>query len=69
VKQFAFHATIRGYGFIAPEGSLLYNFDSKTYVENTVSKHDFKKAKLQSESLFLSYFRHFDGLDRKRKGE
>jgi phosphoglycerol transferase MdoB-like AlkP superfamily enzyme len=69
VKQFAFHATIRGYGFIAPEGSLLYNFDSKTYVENTISKHDFKKAKLQSESLFLSYFRHFDGLDRKRKGE
>jgi phosphoglycerol transferase MdoB-like AlkP superfamily enzyme len=65
VKQFAFHATIRGYGFIDPKGSLLYNFDSKSYTENTFTKTQFQKSKNQSEALFLEYFKNFDGLDKK----
>lgn len=65
VKQFAFHATIRGYGFIDPKGSLLYNFDSKNYTENTFTKTEFQKSKNQSEALFLEYFKNFDGLDKK----
>jgi hypothetical protein len=65
VKQFAFHATIRGYGFIDPKGSLLYNFDSKSYTENTFTKTQFHKSKSHSEALFLEYFRNFDGLDKK----
>lgn len=65
VKQFAFHATIRGYGFIDPKGSLLYNFDSKSYTENTFLKPQFWKSKRNSEALFLEYFRNFDGLDKK----
>jgi phosphoglycerol transferase MdoB-like AlkP superfamily enzyme len=65
VKQFAFHATIRGYGFIDPNGSLLYNFDSKNYTENTFTKTQFLKSKRHSEALFLEYFKNFDGLDKK----
>lgn len=65
VKQFAFHATIRGYGFIDPKGSLLYNFDSKDYTENTFSKSTFQKSKEKSQALFLEYFKDFDGLDKK----
>jgi hypothetical protein len=65
VKQFAFHATIRGYGFIDPQGSLLYNFDTKSYTENTFSKVNFIKSKSNSEALFLEYYRNFDGLDKK----
>lgn len=64
VKQFAFHATIRGYGFIDPNGSLLYNFDSKSYTENTFSIAHFQKSKSHSEALFLEYFKNFDGLDK-----
>jgi len=64
VKEFAFHATIRGYGFVHPKGSLMYNFDSKIYGQNTFSPKEFKNAKQMSQSLFLSYFRHFDGLDK-----
>lgn len=67
VKQFAFHATIRGYGFIEPKGSLLYNFDSKSYTENTFSKATFHKSKSNSEALFFEYFKNFDGLDKKNK--
>jgi phosphoglycerol transferase MdoB-like AlkP superfamily enzyme len=67
VEEFAFHATIRGYGFIHSKGRLLYNFDSKQYVQNTFSKKDFKKAKRMSQSLFLTYFRHFDALDKQVK--
>ena len=65
VEEFAFHATIRGYGFIHSKVTLLYNFDSKQYVQNTFSTRDFKKAKKMSQSLFLTYFRHFDGLDKR----
>ena len=65
VKEFAFHATIRGYGFINPNGSLLYNFDSKSYTENTFPKAQFQKSKSHSEALFLEYFKNFDGLDKK----
>jgi phosphoglycerol transferase MdoB-like AlkP superfamily enzyme len=65
VKQFAFHATIRGYGFVDPKGSLLYNFDSKSYTENTFSKVQFKKSRSQSDALFLEYFKNFDSLDKK----
>lgn len=53
VKQFAFHATIRGYGFIDPKGSLLYNFDSKSYTENTFLKPQFWKSKRNIETFFL----------------
>ena len=67
VEEFAFHATIRGYGFIHPKGRLLYNFDSKQYVQNTFSPRDFKKAKKMSQSLFLTYFRHFDELDKREE--
>jgi phosphoglycerol transferase MdoB-like AlkP superfamily enzyme len=66
VKQFAFHATIRGYGFINPSGSLLYNFDSKNFTENTFSKSEFIKSKKHSEALFLQFFNDFDALDRRR---
>jgi phosphoglycerol transferase MdoB-like AlkP superfamily enzyme len=65
VKQFAFHATIRGYGFIDSNGSLLYNFDSKSYTENTFSKAYSQQSKQNSEALFLEYFKDFDRLDKK----
>jgi hypothetical protein len=64
VKQFAFHATIRGYGYIDPSGSILYNFDSKSFTENTFSKMQFYKSKHKCESLFLEFFKNFDNLDK-----
>jgi len=67
VQSFAFHATIRGYGFVSPKGSLLYNFDSKSYVENEFSDSDFGQAKRESKALFKSFYLHFEGLDKEKK--
>jgi hypothetical protein len=59
VKSFAFHATIRGYGFVSEKGSCLYNLDSMRYLENFYDSKNFALEKRKSESLFVSYFNFF----------
>jgi phosphoglycerol transferase MdoB-like AlkP superfamily enzyme len=62
VKSFAFHATIRGYGFVSPKGSFIYNLDAKRNLENKFSKVEFPLEKNKSDALFLSYYLHFKSL-------
>jgi phosphoglycerol transferase MdoB-like AlkP superfamily enzyme len=62
VKSFAFHATIRGYGFVSEKGSCLYNLDSKRYLENFYDSKNFVSEKRKSESLFVTYFNFFKSL-------
>ena len=62
VKSFAFHATIRGYGFVSPTGSFVYNLDARKIIENTFSPADFKKEKLKSDALFNAYYSYFKSL-------
>ena len=66
VNPFAFHATIRGYGYVTPKGSLLYNFDSKSYVENEFAGSDFGQAKHESKALFKSFYLNFENLDKEK---
>jgi len=62
VQSFAFHATIRGYGFVSTKGSFVYNLDAKRNVENTFSKFDLSPEKQKSDALFLAYYRYFKSL-------
>jgi phosphoglycerol transferase MdoB-like AlkP superfamily enzyme len=62
VNSFAFHATIRGYGFISEKGSCLYNLDSKRYLENFYDASNFKAEKRKSEALFVTYYNFFKSL-------
>jgi phosphoglycerol transferase MdoB-like AlkP superfamily enzyme len=62
VKSFAFHATIRGYGFVSEKGSCLYNLDSKRYLENFYDVSNFVTEKRKSEALFVAYYNYFKSL-------
>jgi phosphoglycerol transferase MdoB-like AlkP superfamily enzyme len=62
VQSFAFHATIRGYGFISEKGSFVYNLDAKNYLENKFNSTDFNSEKLKSDALFLAYYNFFKSL-------
>ena len=62
VHSFAFHATIRGYGFVSDKGSCLYNLDSKRYLENFYDASNFKAEKRKSEALFVTYYNFFKSL-------
>lgn len=62
VHSFAFHATIRGYGFVSEKGSCLYNLDSKRYLENFYDASNFKVEKRKSEALFVAYYNFFNSL-------
>ena len=62
VKSFAFHATIRGYGFVSRTGSFVYNLDARKIIENTFSPADFKKEKLKSDALLNAYYSYFKSL-------
>ena len=59
VNSFAFHATIRGYGFVSEKGSCLYNLDSKRHLENFYYTSNFKAEKRKSEALFVAYYNFF----------
>ena len=62
VKSFAFHATIRGYGFVSDFGSLLYNLDAKKVIENTFDPTNFIREKGKSDALFNAYYAYFKSL-------
>ncbi len=62
VQSFAFHATIRGYGFVSEKGSFVYNLDARKIIENKYSKVDFNKEKRKSDALFLAYYTYFKSL-------
>jgi hypothetical protein len=62
VNSFAFHATIRGYGFVSENGSCLYNLDSKRYLENFYDASNFNIEKRKSEALFVTYYNFFKSL-------
>ena len=62
VNSFAFHATIRGYGFVSENGSCLYNLDSKRYLENFYDPSNFNIEKRKSEALFVTYYNFFKSL-------
>ena len=62
VKSFAFHATIRGYGFVSDFGSLLYNLDAKKVIENTFDPTNFTREKGKSDALFNAYYAYFKSL-------
>ena len=61
--DFAFIATVRGYGFTNLSGKFVYHFDAKKYHEQTFSPRDFSTAKKISDALFRSYYEYFKNLE------
>ncbi|WP_430406588.1 LTA synthase family protein [Fluviicola sp.] len=53
VPEFAFHAIIRGYGWGTDKGNFTYNMEQKIIYDNTYSKKDFKRERLNC-SYFLN---------------
>ncbi len=66
VKEFAFHATIRGYGYVNPMGSYLSNFDSKRITSSDLDPETtFENTLHQGEGCLYRFYKHFEQLDRK----
>ncbi len=61
--DFAFIATVRGYGFTNLSGKFMYHFDAKKYHEQTFSPRDFSVSKKISDALFRSYYEYFKNLE------
>jgi phosphoglycerol transferase MdoB-like AlkP superfamily enzyme len=61
--DFAFLATVRGYGFTSPLGKFIYHFDAKRYHQQTYSPQHFPQAKKWSDALFKSYYEFFKNLE------
>ena len=61
--EFAFLATVRGYGFTSPQGKFIYHFDAKRYHQQTFSAQHFTQAKKWSDALFKSYYEYFKNLE------
>lgn len=54
VPQFAFHATIGGYGWVTPKGNLTRHMESKKIIEDTYTSNALSKKELKRCHWFLS---------------
>jgi phosphoglycerol transferase MdoB-like AlkP superfamily enzyme len=62
-KNFAFHTTIRGYGWVSKEGQLSYHFDYKEFLEKSfVDSSQLKIKHQEAQYYFRSIYEYYKNL-------
>ena len=62
VPEYAMHTINRGYGWVSNKGKLVYQMDTKTYLENTYKKEDEKLEIKKCHSFLTQFYKNYKSL-------
>ena len=62
VSQFALHTINRGYGWVTPTGNMIYQMDTRVFLENTFLGEKKNEEVKNCHAFLTQFYQHYKSL-------